>query len=136
MSTRGSPSNTDPADAGAGEGWGLVMRGAPPGEGRRPTCGWRARGSDGDRPGCAGRGAGPVGPSGRWSWGRPARWPQRRLTAGRLRPSAQAEETAGASGPHSMLWVPGARHRPRPRLLQNLDLASYAVSMGDGALGL
>ena len=24
--------------------------------------------------------------------------------------------------------VPGARHRPRPRLLQNLDLASYAVS--------
>jgi hypothetical protein len=28
-----------------------------------------------------------------------------------------------------MLWVPGARHRPRPRLLQNLDLASYAGLM-------
>src|SRR5688572_6692737 len=37
-------------------------------------------------------------------------------TTGGLRRSGHAEETAGASGPHSMLWVPGARHRPRPRL--------------------
>jgi hypothetical protein len=32
-----------------------------------------------------------------------------------------------------MLWVPGARHRPRTRPLQNLALASYAVQMSPGA---
>src|SRR5918992_4255117 len=128
MRTRGSPSNTDPAEVGVGEGWEVVMRGAPPGEGRRPAPGWRVRGSDGGRPRCAGRGASRVGPSGRRSWGRPARWPRPRPTAETLQCSAHAEETGAASGPLSMLWVPGARHRPRPRLLQNLDLASYAVS--------
>src|SRR5215212_7138627 len=45
---------------------------------------------------------------------------------GGLRRSGHAEETAGASGPHSMLWVPGARHRPRPRLFKNLVLAPCA----------
>src|SRR6266542_395219 len=34
------------------------------------------------------------------------------------------------------LGVPGARHRPRPRPLQNLVLAPCAVSMADGSLGL
>src|SRR4029453_7111587 len=116
---------------GGGEGWGVVMRGAPPGEGRRPTHGWLVRGSGDGRPTCAGRAASPVGPSGPRSWERPAGWPQRRPTAERLQCSAQAEETGCASGPHSMLWVPGARHRPRPRLLQNLDLASCAVSGDD-----
>src|SRR4029450_13154982 len=100
---RGSPSNTDPAAVGVGEGWEVVIGRAPPGEGRRPAPGWRARGSGDGRRGCAGRGAGLVGPSGRWSWGRPARWPRLGPTAGRLRPSAHAEETGGASGPHSML---------------------------------
>gem|GEM_PF-5410544 len=36
---RGSPSNTDPDPGTVGEGWGMVMRGAPPGEGRRPARG-------------------------------------------------------------------------------------------------
>jgi hypothetical protein len=40
-------------------------------------------------------------------------------TAGRLRPSAHAEQTAGASGPHSMLWgFGGAPPPPAPTCSQ------------------
>src|SRR4030095_11213792 len=59
------------------------------------------------------------------------RWPRLGPTAGRLLLSGQAEETGGASGPHSMLWGFGGASPPPAPTLQNLDLAPCAV-LDDG----
>src|ERR687897_2606939 len=57
-------------------------------------------------------------------------------TTGGLRRSGHAEETAGASGPHSMLRGSGGASPPPAPTSQNLVLAPCAVSVGDRSLGL